>query len=87
MTKILLFQETSHINDYLSVAGLMKLRQEIVSFHHTWDSVLLEEERLVVGPGSKELIYLSMVMFRGEILLPAPAWTTYSPQVRKKFDD
>ena len=38
-------------------------------------------EILLVGPGSKELIYLCMVMFRGEVLLPAPAWTTYSPQV------
>jgi len=73
-------KETAGINDYLSVAGLMELREEIVEFHKEWDDVSLSVDSLIVGPGSKELIYLTMAVFRGQIWLPAPAWTTYKPQ-------
>jgi len=73
-------RETAGINDYLSVAGLMELREEIVAFHKEWDDVSLTINNLIVGPGSKELIYLTMAVFQGQIWLPAPAWTTYKPQ-------
>jgi len=75
-------QKTASINDYLSVAGLQELREEIVSFHKQWDNVELGVDNIIVGPGSKELIYLCMTMFKGRILLPAPAWTTYNPQAK-----
>ena len=75
-------KETAGINAYLNVSGLPELRKEIVEFHREWDSVELEEESLVVGPGSKELIYLCLAVFRGTVLLAAPAWTTYRPQAR-----
>ena len=75
-------KETAAINAYLNVSGLPELRREIVEFHREWDSVELEEESLVVGPGSKELIYLCLAVFRGTVLLAAPAWTTYRPQAR-----
>ena len=75
-------QETAGINAYLNVSGLPELRREIVEFHREWDSVCLDLEGLVVGPGSKELIYLCLAVFRGDVLLPAPAWTTYRPQAR-----
>lgn len=73
-------RETAGINDYLSVAGLLELREEIVEFHKEWDDVSLSIDNLIVGPGSKELIYLTMAVFKGQIWLPAPAWTTYKPQ-------
>lgn len=73
-------RETAGVNDYLSVAGLLELRQEIVEFHKEWDDVSLSIDNLIVGPGSKELIYLTMAVFKGQIWLPAPAWTTYKPQ-------
>ena len=74
--------DTARINDYLSVAGLEELRQEISVFHATYDSVSLGVDDIIVGPGSKELIYLTMAVFQGEVWLPAPAWTTYRPQAR-----
>ena len=75
-------KETAGINSYLAVAGLPELREQIVEFHQEWDGVELSSSRLVVGPGSKELIYLVLAVYRGEVLLPAPAWTTYRPQAR-----
>jgi len=67
-------------HDYLNVAGLKSLRQAITEFHREWDQVELEREQIIVGPGSKELIYLTFTVFKGQIWLPAPAWTTYGPQ-------
>jgi len=75
-------QDTAGCNDYLPVAGLPDLRKAIVAFHAEWEGVTLNEGGLVVGPGSKELIYLTMAVFSGTVWLCAPAWTTYNPQAR-----
>jgi aspartate aminotransferase len=34
----------------------------------------------VIGPGTKELMFLTQIAFEGEILLPAPSWVSYQPQ-------
>ena len=75
-------QDTAGCNDYLPVAGLPDLRKAIAKLHKEWEGVTLNEEGLVVGPGSKELIYLTMAVFSGTVWLCAPAWTTYNPQAR-----
>ena len=75
-------QETAGCKDYLPVAGLPELLAGVAAFHREWDGVSLQEDGLVVGPGSKELIYLTLAVYRGTVWLCAPAWTTYSPQVR-----
>ena len=40
-------KETAHINDYLSVAGLLELRQEIVAFHKDWEDVKLDMDNII----------------------------------------
>merc|ERR1711971_1531546 len=62
-------QDTAGCNDYLPVAGLPDLRKAIVAFHAEWEGVTLNEGGLVVGPGSKELIYLTMAVFSGTVWL------------------
>ena len=37
-------------------------------------------ENIIVGPGSKELMFLLHILFDGEIILPAPSWVSYAPQ-------
>ena len=39
-----------------------------------------EKEDIVIGPGTKELMFLTQIAFQGEILLPAPSWVSYQPQ-------
>ena len=34
----------------------------------------------MVGPGSKELMFLLHICFNGKILLPTPSWVSYKPQ-------
>jgi len=43
---------------------------------------------IIIGPGSKELMFLLHMIFDGEVLLPAPSWVSYKPQAilgRNKF--
>ncbi len=37
-------------------------------------------ENIIIGPGTKELMFLLQILFDGEILLPAPSWVSYEPQ-------
>ena len=39
-----------------------------------------KKEDIVIGPGTKELMFLTQIAFQGEILLPAPSWVSYQPQ-------
>ncbi len=34
----------------------------------------------MIGPGTKELMFLLQILFDGEILLPTPSWVSYEPQ-------
>ena len=37
-------------------------------------------DQIIIGPGSKELMFLLHMSFDGEILLPTPSWVSYKPQ-------
>ncbi|KAG7174087.1 Aspartate aminotransferase-like [Homarus americanus] len=80
MTKAV--QEYAHVHDYLPMVGIPELREELVKFHARYDNLSLSSDNFTVGPGSKELIFLVMATFNGDILLPAPTWTTYMAQCR-----
>ena len=40
----------------------------------------LNHENIIIGPGSKELMFLLQVAFDGEVILPVPSWVSYAPQ-------
>ncbi|KAK2187189.1 hypothetical protein NP493_176g03009 [Ridgeia piscesae] len=68
-------------NTYLSVAGIPELRQALCEFHTRYDRLEgLGVDQFIVGPGSKELIFLLMTVFNGDVLVVSPTWTTYRPQ-------
>ena len=45
--------------------GIPELRQAICHFHQRYDSLTFDPEQVLVAPGSKELIYLTMSVFNG----------------------
>lgn len=75
-------QENAHQKEYLSIKGLLSLRQGIVKLNELEYGLELNPDNLIVAPGSKQLIYLIMVVFNGDVVVPCPAWTTYAPQVK-----
>ena len=72
----------AHEKDYLPVRGLSSLREAVAAFHKRTDGVDVLPESILVGPGSKELMFLLQVVFYGELLLPSPCWVSYGPQAR-----
>jgi aspartate aminotransferase len=68
--------------DYLPVEGLRELRGAVASFHREKDRVEAKPEYVLVGPGSKELMFLLQLVFYGDIIVPTPCWVSYTPQAR-----
>ena len=76
-------QENAHQKDYLPVKGLFDLRTEIASFFNREYHFQTTYEDVMIGPGSKELIYNFQVAFAiDELLLPSPSWVSYEPQAQ-----
>jgi aspartate aminotransferase len=68
--------------DYLPVKGLPELRSAVADFHRRKDHVNAQPDGVLIGPGSKELMFLLQLVYYGEILLPTPCWVSYGPQAK-----
>ena len=75
-------KENSFRKNYLSVDGLPELRSAIANFHQNIDIVDIQSEQVLIGPGSKELMFLLQLVLKGITILPAPCWVSYSPQAK-----
>ena len=72
----------AHEKDYLPVAGLPQLRETVAQYHtqrgdgnFTWQNVL-------IGPGSKEIMWLVQFAYASPLLVPQPSWVSYGPQAQ-----
>ncbi len=77
---ILELKKNAHHNNYLPMQGLQELRNAIAQFESKKKQNNYSESNIIIGPGSKELMFLLQIAFDGEILLPAPSWVSYKPQ-------
>lgn len=76
-------KDHAHEKDYLPVKGLRKLRDAVAEFHEQRDGIAGRSgDDVLVGPGSKELLFLLQLVFYGDLVIPAPAWVSYAPQAR-----
>lgn len=69
-------------NAYLPVAGIAELRKAICEFHREFDDLGFTQDNVIVGPGTKELIFLLLNVFNGDVFILSPTWTTFKPQAR-----
>ena len=67
-------------NTYLPMQGLEELRSAIANYLNKKNNNDFNKEDIVIGPGTKELMFLTQIIFQGEVLLPAPSWVSYQPQ-------
>ena len=77
---IIELQNNAYRNQYLPMQGLPELRQAIAKFVSSRKNYEYKEENILIGPGTKELMFLLHILFDGEVLLPAPSWVSYEPQ-------
>ena len=73
-------KKNSHQNTYLPMQGLEDLRKVVAKHTSKKKNYDYSPENVIIGPGSKELMFLLHVLFDGEIILPAPSWVSYAPQ-------
>lgn len=65
---------------YLDVHGLLELREAVAGYHNRRHGLSSAAQDVLVGPGSKELMFLLQLVYYGEVLIPTPAWVSYAPQ-------
>ena len=73
-------KNNAHQNKYLPMQGLNELRNAISKYASSQNNQNYKAENIIIGPGTKELMFLLQLLFDGDILLPTPSWVSYAPQ-------
>ncbi|MCP4992879.1 MAG: aminotransferase class I/II-fold pyridoxal phosphate-dependent enzyme, partial [Gammaproteobacteria bacterium] len=70
----------AHQKDYLPVKGLPRLREAVASYHRQQAGIAYTQDDVLIGPGSKELMFLVQLVYYGDLVIPTPSWVSYAPQ-------
>ena len=73
-------KNNAHQNKYLPMQGLFELRKSVAKYTSIKKNHNYTPNNVIIGPGSKELMFLLHIIFDGEIILPTPSWVSYAPQ-------
>jgi aspartate aminotransferase len=66
--------------DYLPVKGLHQLRRAVADYYRRTQGLQFTWDNVIVGPGSKELMFLLQLVYYGDLVIPTPSWVSYAPQ-------
>lgn len=66
--------------DYLPVLGLPELRAAVAAYYVRTQGLHFATEDVMIGPGSKELMFILQLVYYGELVIPTPSWVSYAPQ-------
>jgi len=75
-------REHAQEKDYLPVKGLRALREAISGYINRSERMRCTWEDVLIGPGSKELLFILQLAYYGDLLIPRPSWVSYAPQAR-----
>ncbi|RLD29924.1 MAG: hypothetical protein DRI75_01505 [Bacteroidetes bacterium] len=68
-------------NYYLPTIGLETLRQNISEFLLKHQNIIADSNFIYIGPGSKDLLYQTMLVLESTFLIPKGSWVSYGPQI------
>ncbi len=66
--------------DYLAVKGLRELREAVAAYRRRRHGTECNGDDVLIGPGSKELMFLLQLVYYGDLAIPTPSWVSYAPQ-------
>lgn len=66
--------------DYQPVKGLYALREAISHYYQQRQGLQYSPDDILVGPGSKELLFILQLVYYGDLIIPTPSWVSYYPQ-------
>jgi aspartate aminotransferase len=69
-----------HQRSYLPSLGIWELRETVAQFYQRKFQMAVAPQQVVVGPGSKSLLYALVMALGEELILPRPSWVSYAPQ-------
>jgi len=75
-------QENAFQKDYLPVKGLSDLRESIAHYFQRSQNIDCEMDDVIIGPGSKELLFILQLAYYGDLIIPKPSWVSYAPQAQ-----
>ncbi len=73
-------QANAHQKDYLPVRGLPALQRAVVEYYQRTQNLNFHPDNILVGPGSKELMFILQLAYYGDLVIPTPSWVSYAPQ-------
>ena len=65
---------------YLPVEGLYRLREIVAHYYLKEESLNFTANNILIGPGSKELMYILQMVLDCTVIIPSPSWVSYEPQ-------
>ena len=65
---------------YTPPLGIMELRRAIARHYQRRFDLDVSPDQVVVGPGSKSLIFSCLMALGEEVIVPQPSWVSYGPQ-------
>ena len=60
----------------------MLLRDRIAEYYCDHFGFNCNGSQVVIGPGSKEMLSVTLAVLQGAVIVPTPSWVSYSPQAR-----
>jgi len=65
---------------YLPVEGLYPLREAVANYYVNKENISIAPDNVLIGPGSKELMFILQMVLDCTIIFPSPSWVSYEPQ-------
>ncbi|MDW7667968.1 MAG: aminotransferase class I/II-fold pyridoxal phosphate-dependent enzyme [Bacillota bacterium] len=64
---------------YSESDGIMELREKIAVFNKKYFDLDIDTSRIIVGPGTKTLLFMIFSIVNAKLIIPTPSWIGYSP--------
>ena len=77
---VLALKNNAHKKEYLPSIGLKDLREAIAGYINVKTNNTFERDDIIIGPGTKQLMFLLQLGFDGEFIFPTGSWVSYEPQ-------
>jgi len=73
--------ESAEKGHYSAAEGILELRIAISDFNKRHFGLDVDPNRIVIGPGTKDIINTLFGIIKGDVIIPSPSWIGYRPQI------
>ena len=75
-------QENTHQSHYSASVGILELREAIAEFNSRYFDFNIDPDQVVIGHGTKGMIFTIFSLIKGDVIIHAPSWISYVPQIK-----